>query len=76
MAGPVYVEDNQIFVTNKESNEVFTPSIQITVTDIQDIEYYDREMLADLEDAKGHIVLDFVDTTAEAPGTFTLMLVL
>ena len=59
--GPLYFDENSeaFIVSNKGAlNADFTASIQLTVNDLQDIEYYDREMLDNLEDTKARFKLD------------------
>ncbi|MDG2096162.1 MAG: hypothetical protein P8J83_01655, partial [Paracoccaceae bacterium] len=71
--GPFLAGNNQIVVTNKNAmNPEFQPAFQVTREDIKEIEFYAPEMIRGIKDAKGKIRLDFENTTAEEPGSFSI----
>ena len=71
--GPFLAGNNKIVITNKNAmNPEFQPAFQVTREDIKEIEFYAPEMIRGIKDAKGKIRLDFENTTAEAPGSFSI----
>ena len=71
--GPFWVDDeDRLVLTNIGSTSSFQPNLQVVAADLETLELYDREMLQKLKDTKGHIVLEFENTSTSAPASVAI----
>ena len=71
--GPFWVDnEDRLVLTNIGATSSFKPSLQIVAADLQTLELYDREMLKMVKDTKGHILLNFENTSQSSPASVAI----
>ena len=71
--GPFWVDgEDRLILTNIGATSSFQPNLQIIAADLETLELYDREMLQLVKGTKGHIALDFEDTTPDDPASVAI----
>lgn len=71
--GPFWVDnEDRLVLTNIGATSSFKPSLQIVAADLETLELYDREMLKMVKDTKGHILLNFENTSESSPASVAI----